>query len=70
MMSLPSSKEGYNSTMPLFPVAMSPSMFPSMSPGPVAPQPQAQKQPAETAGSTNDLVEMAAIVVLLKMLSG
>ena len=66
----PAPREGYTSTMPLFPYAMFPSMFPSMSPVPVAPQLQAQKQPAEAAGSTSDLVEMAAIVVLLKMLSG
>jgi len=59
------SNEGYATNSALFPTTM----FPSMSPLPAAPQHPAQKPQTEKAESQNDLVEMAAIVVLLKMLS-
>jgi hypothetical protein len=59
------SNEGYASNSALFPFTM----FPSMSPLPAAPQPHTQKPATEKAETQNDLVEMAAVVVLLKMLS-
>lgn len=65
-MPAPELNQGYTSTSALFPTTM----FPSMSPVPMIPQPPETKKPSETPAPANDLVEMAAIVVLLKMLSG
>jgi len=57
--------QGYASNMALFPAAM----FPSASPVAMSAQPQVQKKPSDTPEPRDELVEMGAILLFLKLLS-
>jgi hypothetical protein len=56
--------QGYASNMAIFPLTM----FPSMSPVSLAQQPPEQKKPAPAEESDQDLLEVLALVVLLRIL--
>jgi hypothetical protein len=58
--------QGYASNMAIFPATM----FPSASAVEMPAQPQAQKKPSEMPESRDELVEMGAILLFLKLLSG
>ena len=62
------SNQGYASNMALFPASMFPSMVPM--PAPAQAPAEVQKQPAPPPESRDELVEMGAILVFLKLLSG
>jgi len=58
--------QGYASNMALFPA----SMFPSTSPVATPAQPQVQKKPSEVPEPRDELVEMGAILLFLRLISG
>jgi hypothetical protein len=61
-----SSNQGYASNMALFPA----SMFPSTNPVSMPAQPQRQKETPEKVEPRDEVIDLAAIVVLLRLLSG